>query len=230
MNQYLKKSQELELRIKEVNMRLIDADELKDKLLKMQDNIIDKEVQKGSSISDAWKAAYLLVFDEYIKILDEMPRTTHHYVCNHDCDALYKAYAKGYSKGYIEGKEGTLREEWLKKDLYKHDYNALNKIQKEQKMENSEMTRDELWSKVIQNLKIFDQEAHDEEFVPLITSLLVIEAEELRTNVTNGTIAQEDKSHIWSLVDELGCFSIKGEAIMYLPGYQELTTLLRKVF
>lgn len=97
-------------------------------------------------------------------------------------------------------------------------------------MDNSEMTRDELWSKVIQNLKTLDREAHDEEFVPLISSLIVLQAEELRTNVVNGTITQEDKSHMWSLVDELGCFSIKGYTIMYLPEYQELTVLMRKVF
>ena len=92
------------------------------------------------------------------------------------------------------------------------------------------MTKDELWSKIIQNLKILDQEAHDEEFVPLITSPLVLLAEELRTNVANGTITQEDKYHMWSLVDEIGCFSIKGHTIMYLPEYQELTVLMRKVF
>lgn len=97
-------------------------------------------------------------------------------------------------------------------------------------MDNSEMTKDEIWSKIIQNLKILDQEAHDEEVVPLITSLMVVLAEELRTNVANGTITQEDRSHMWSLVDEVGCFSIKGETIKYLPGYRELTTLLRKVF
>ena len=92
------------------------------------------------------------------------------------------------------------------------------------------MTREETWDKVIQNLKFMDQEAHDEPFVPLITSLLVTIAEELRTNVVNGTITQEDKSQMWSLVDEVGCFSIKGWTIKYLPEYQELTTLLRKVF
>ena len=97
-------------------------------------------------------------------------------------------------------------------------------------MKNSEMTRKEIWDKVIQNLKTLDQEAHDEEFVPLLTSLLVILAEELRTNVVNGTITQEDKSHMWGLVDEIGCFSIKGETIKYLPGYKDLIALLRKVF
>lgn len=97
-------------------------------------------------------------------------------------------------------------------------------------MDNSEMTKDELWNKVIQNLKTLDQEAQNEEFVPLITSLLVVEAEELRTNVTNGTITQEDKSNTWSLVDDLGCYSINGETIMYLPVYQDLTALMRKVF
>ena len=97
-------------------------------------------------------------------------------------------------------------------------------------MENSEMTRDELWSKIIKNLKILDQEAHDEEFVPFITSALVMTALQLRTDVIHSAVKQEDKSHMWSLVYELGYVSIKGETIMYLPVYQELTTLLRKVF
>lgn len=223
-------------------MRLIDTDELKEKLIKIQCDIIDKKVQKGSSISDAWKAAYLLVFDEYIKMLDEMPSETYHYICNHDCDALYEAYARGYSKGsddtsyddlrraYLKGREDAINEYHLLKDYCKKDYNTLNKTRKKQKMENSEAAKDELWSKIIKDLKTLDQEAHDEEFVPLITSLLVTIAEELRTNVANGTITQEDKSHMWSLVDDLGCYSVKGETIMYLPVYQELTALMRKVF
>ena len=86
-------------------MRLIDADELKKKLLKIRADIVDKKVQKGSSISDAWKAAYLFILDEYIKMVDEMPSTTPHYDCNHDCEAIYEAYARGFSKGYLEGRE-----------------------------------------------------------------------------------------------------------------------------
>ena len=97
-------------------------------------------------------------------------------------------------------------------------------------MKNKEMTREETWGKVIRDLKTLDQEAHDEEFTPLITAMLVMTACELRTSVANGTIAQEDKSHMWSLVDELGCYSIKGGTIKYLPEYQDLTELMRKVF
>ena len=86
------------MKTKEVNMRLIDADALKEKLLKMRDDIVDKKVARGSSKSDAWIAAYLLILDEYIKILDEMPSEVQHYDCNHDCDAIYEAYNRGYSK------------------------------------------------------------------------------------------------------------------------------------
>ena len=220
-------------------MRLIDADKLKEKLIKIQANIIDKKVQKGSSVSDAWKAAYLLVFDEYIKMVDEMPSATQHYDCNHDCDAIYEAYDKGYSKG----RENVLiAEECMKKycetnrkmeeqakkqmeDYCKNDCDTTNKIWKAIKM-----TKDELWSKVIKDLKTLDQKVHDEEFVPLITAMLVMTACELRTDIIHGTIKQEDKFHMWSLVDDLGCYSIKGETIMYLPVYQELTALMRKVF
>lgn len=72
-------------------MRSIDADALKEKLLKIQDDIINK--------NDAWKAAYLLILDEFIKMLDEMPSEVQHYDCNHDCDAIYEAYNRGFSKG-----------------------------------------------------------------------------------------------------------------------------------
>lgn len=149
-------------------------------------------------------------------------------IYENDCDAGAILYV--YGKGYLKGREDILKEQQQMKDYCKNDCDTLNKIWKEQKMDNSEMTRDELWSKVIKNLKTLDQEAHDEEFVPIITGLLVMTSEELRTSVANGTITQEDKSHMWSLVDELGCFSIKGYTIMYLPEYQELTALLRKVF
>ena len=93
-------------------MRLIDADELKKKLLKIRADIVDKKVARGSSKSDAWIVAYLLVFDEYIKMLDDMPSATQHYDCNHDCDAIYEAYDKGYSKG-IENV--LIAEEYMKK-------------------------------------------------------------------------------------------------------------------
>ena len=236
------------MKTKEINMRLIDADELKEKLLKIQAGIVNEKVPRGNTKSDVWKLAYLLVFDEYIKMLDEMPSATQHYDCNHDCDAIYEAYNRGYSKGsddtlnecdplytalrraYLKGREDAINEYHLLKDYCKKDYNTLNKMRKEQKMENSEAAKDELWSKIIKDLKTLNQEAHDEEFVPFITGALVMTALRLRTDVIHGTIKQEDKSYMWILVDDLGCYSIKGETIMYLPEYKDLTALLRKVF
>lgn len=94
------------------------------------------------------------------------------------------------------------------------------------------MTRDEIWNKVIQNLKILDQETHEhyEEFVPIITRLLVMTAERLNTDVKHNSVKQEDKSHMWSLIDKLGNYSIKGETIRYLPEYKEIKELVKKVF
>ena len=106
-------------------MRLIDADVLKGKLLKIQADIVDKKVARGSSKSDAWIAAYLLILDEYIKMLDDMPSATQHCDCNHDCDAIYEAYNRGFSKG----RENVLiMEEQAKKqmeDYCENDRNAL---------------------------------------------------------------------------------------------------------
>ena len=178
-------------------MRLIDADELKEKLLKMQNDIVNQNLARGSTKNDAWIFSYLLILDEYIKKLDEMPSVTP----GCDADDILDAYGKGYSKGYIDGSYNTLKEMW-----------------KEQKIENNEVTKDELWDKVIQNLKTLD------------AGLIVTMAEELRTDVIHGTIKQEDKSDMWTLVDDLGYYTIKGQTIKYLPEYQELTTLMKKVF
>ena len=200
------------MKTKETIMRLIDADELKEKLLKMQADIVDKKVQRGSSISDAWIIAYLLILDKYIKMLDEMPSMING--CNADADAIRAAYVGGF----LNGREDALSEVQLIKDYYKNDCDTLNEIWKEQKMKNKEMTREEIWDKVIQNLKTLD------------AGLIVTIAEKLRTDVIHGTIKQEDKYQMWSLVDDLGYYSIKGQTIKYLPEYQELTTLMEKVF
>ena len=191
-------------------MRLIDADRLKEKLLQTQKDIVNQNLARGSTKSDAWIFAYLLILDEYIKKLDEMPSVT----CGSNADDILDAYSKGYSKG----REDILKEQQQIKDYYKNDCDTLNEIWKEQKMENSEMTREEIWDKVIQNLKTLD------------AGLIVTMAEKLRTDVIHGTIKQEDKSSMWSLVDDLGYYSIKGQTIKYLPEYQELTALMRKVF
>ena len=75
-------------------MRLIDADKLKEKLLQTQDDIANKKVQRGSTKSDAWTLAYMLILDEYIKKLDEMPSVT----CGSNADDILAAYGRGYSK------------------------------------------------------------------------------------------------------------------------------------
>lgn len=97
-------------------------------------------------------------------------------------------------------------------------------------MDNSEMTRDELWSKVIQNLKILDKKARNEDYVPIMTDALVMTANQLYTDDTNGVLKQQDKADLWSLIDKLGNYSIKGQTIRYLPEYQELKELIKEVF
>lgn len=97
-------------------------------------------------------------------------------------------------------------------------------------MDNSEMTRDELWSKVIQNLKILDKKARNEDYVPYMTDALVMTANQLYTDDTNGVLKQQDKADLWSLIDKLGNYSVKGQTIRYLPEYQELKELIKKVF
>lgn len=103
-------------------MRLIDADELKEKLLKMQEDIVNKKVRRGSAKSDTWIIAYLLICDEYIKMLDEMPRVTSGCDC-YDNHILY-AYGKGYSKG----REDALSEVQLMKDYCKNDCDTIHEV------------------------------------------------------------------------------------------------------
>lgn len=105
-------------------MRLIDADKLKEKLLKIQCNIVNEVEPRGNAKSNAWKVAYLLVFDDYIKMLDEMPMVTPG--CDYDNYILY-AYGKGYSKG----REDVLKEQQLMKDYCENDCDAINEILKE---------------------------------------------------------------------------------------------------
>ena len=101
-------------------MSLIDADELKDKLLKMQKDVINEGVSRGNTKSDTWKAAYLLIFDEYIKILDEMPKVIYTYDCYDILDA--------YGKGYLKGREDILSEIQLMKDYCKNDCDTLREV------------------------------------------------------------------------------------------------------
>ena len=113
-------------------MRLIDADTLRDNLLQIHDDIRKKKKSRLISEPDTLVVAHLLVLDEYVKKLDETPTVTHHYNCNHDCDALYNAY----NKGYLKGKEDALKEEQQMKDYCDNDYDATINFLKEYLQEN----------------------------------------------------------------------------------------------
>ena len=99
-------------------MRLIDADALKEKLLKMEDGILNQKVPIGSAKSDVWKPAYLLILDEYIKMLDDMPSATQH------CDALYGSYIAGF----LKGRDDALSEVQLMKDYCENDCDTLREV------------------------------------------------------------------------------------------------------
>ena len=101
-------------------MRLIDADKLKEKLLKMQSDIVNGIEPRGNVKSFTWNAAYLLVFDKYIKMVDEMPRV----ISGSDADAILDAYGKGYSKG----REDALSEVQQMKDYCKNDCDTITEI------------------------------------------------------------------------------------------------------
>ena len=92
------------------------------------------------------------------------------------------------------------------------------------------MTKDEIWIKIIQDSKALDQKAKDEDYVPYMTDALVLTASQLYIDDTNGQIRNQDKADMWSLIDKLGSYSIKGETIKYLPEYQEIKELVKKVF
>ena len=92
------------------------------------------------------------------------------------------------------------------------------------------MTKDEIWIKIIQDSKALDQKAKDEDYVPYMTDALVLTASQLYLDDTNGHIRKQDKADMWSLIDKLGNYSIKGETIRYLPEYQEIKKLVKKVF
>lgn len=97
-------------------------------------------------------------------------------------------------------------------------------------MNNGEMTREEMWLKIIQDSKTLDREAKDEDYVPYMTDALVLTASQLYIDDTNGHIRKQDKADMRSLIDTLGNYSIKSETIRYLPEYQEIKKLVKKVF
>lgn len=92
------------------------------------------------------------------------------------------------------------------------------------------MTRKEIWSDILVDSVILNMKAKNEDYVPYMTDALVMTANQLYTDDTNGVLKQQDKADLWSLIDKLGNYSVKGQTIRYLPEYQELKELIKKVF
>lgn len=98
-------------------MRLIDADELKDRLIRaLRIDTVNENAPIGNDKRHTMKIEYKFSFYEIVKMLDEMPSAEQHYDCNHDCDALHEAYDRGYSKGFSEGREEEKKEVMLLTD------------------------------------------------------------------------------------------------------------------
>jgi len=97
-------------------------------------------------------------------------------------------------------------------------------------MTRKEMTRKEIWNDIIVDSVILDTKAKNEDYVPYMTDALVLSASQLYIDDTNGHIREQDKADMWSLIDKLGNYSIKGETIRYLPEYKEMKELVKKVF
>lgn len=92
------------------------------------------------------------------------------------------------------------------------------------------MTRKEIWSDILVDSVILNMKAKNEDYVPYMTDALVMTANQLYTDDTNGVLKQQDKADLWSLIDKLGNYSVKGQTIRYLPEYQELKELIKKIF
>lgn len=92
------------------------------------------------------------------------------------------------------------------------------------------MTRKEIWSDILVDSVILNMKAKNEDYVPYMTDALVMTANQLYTDDVNGVLKQQDKADMWSLVDKLGNYSLKGHTIKYLPEYQELKELIKEVF
>lgn len=79
-------------------MRLIDADELKKRIIASSLYLISTVDSTDRHIIDSFTEAF-------IKIINKAPSVSHHYDCNHDCDAIYKAYQKGREDALKEVKK-----------------------------------------------------------------------------------------------------------------------------
>lgn len=92
------------------------------------------------------------------------------------------------------------------------------------------MTRKEIWSDILVDSVILNMKAKNEDYVPYMTDALVMTANQLYTDDANGVLKKQDKADLWSLIDKLGNYSVKGQTIRYLPEYQELKELIKEVF
>ena len=91
------------------------------------------------------------------------------------------------------------------------------------------MVDDNKWLNVIQDAKLLDQQAENEDYVPIMTDALVLSLNQMYTDAANGDLKDQDKKDIWSLIDKLGNYSIGGYTIKFLPEYQEIKDILKEI-
>ena len=91
------------------------------------------------------------------------------------------------------------------------------------------MVDDNKWLNVIQDAKLLDQQAENEDYVPIMTDALVLSLNQMYTDAANGELKDQDKKDIWSLIDKLGNYSIGGYTIKFLPEYQEIKDILKEI-
>ena len=91
------------------------------------------------------------------------------------------------------------------------------------------MVDDNKWLNVIQDAKLLDQQAENEDYVPIMTDALVLSLNQMYTNAANGDLKDQNKKDIWSLIDKLGNYSIGGYTIKFLPEYQEIKDILKEI-
>lgn len=91
------------------------------------------------------------------------------------------------------------------------------------------MVDDSKWLNVIQDAKLLDQQAENEDYVPIMTDALVLSLNQMYTDAANGELKDQDKKDIWSLIDKLGNYSIGGYTIKFLPEYQEIKDILKEI-
>lgn len=91
------------------------------------------------------------------------------------------------------------------------------------------MVDDNKWLNVIQDAKLLDQQAENEDYVPIMTDALVLSLNQMYTDAANGDLKDQNKKDIWSLIDKLGNYSIGGYTIKFLPEYQEIKDILKEI-